>query len=73
MLLQLGLLFESGKDETTVSESATFVSFQHKSFQEYSSSLHIKRRLEKAEDKKVTVFSQVTKFCPSGPKFSVEK
>ena len=53
MLMELGLLFETGNDETSVSQSATFVAFQHKSFQEFSSSMHIKRRLERAEDIKV--------------------
>ena len=53
MLLKLGLLFETGYDETTEGESPTFVSFQHKSFQDFSAALHIERRLERAEDVKV--------------------
>ena len=53
VLLKLGLLFETGHDKATESESPTFVAFQHKSFQEYTSSFFIKRELEKADNQKV--------------------
>ena len=53
MLLDLGLLFETGYDETTERESPTFLSFQHKSFQDFTGGLYIKRRLERADNVKV--------------------
>ena len=53
VLLKLGLLFETEHDETMERESPIFVAFQHKSFQEYTSSFFIKRELEKAENQKV--------------------
>ena len=58
--MKLGLLFETGFDEATEKESPTFVAFQHKSFQEYTSSYFIRRQLEKKDDRKVNlyVFSQ---------------
>ena len=53
VLLKLGLLFETGHDEAKEKESPTFLAFQHKSFQEYTSSFFIKRELEKADNQKV--------------------
>ena len=52
-LLELGLLFETGFDDPHVKGSSTFMSFQHKSFQEYTSGYFIKKRLEKTDNKKV--------------------
>ena len=56
-LLELGLLFETGFDEPHAKESSTFMSFQHKSFQDFTSSFFIKKRLEKTDNMKV-------KQCP---------
>ena len=53
VLLKLGLLFETGYDEATERESPKCVAFQHKSLQEYTSSLFIKRELEKTDNQKV--------------------
>ena len=44
VLLKLGLLFETGHNKATESESPTFVAFQHKSFQEYTSSFLYQKR-----------------------------
>ena len=65
MLLKLGLLFETGYDEATERGSPTFVAFQHKSFQDFSAGLHIKKRLEIAENVKVNYFQKGNR-CKDG-------
>ena len=47
-LLKLGLLYEVGVDTATVTDHLTFLSFQHKSLQEFASSKHLAKRLEKS-------------------------
>ena len=47
-LLKLGLLYEVGVDTATVMDQLTFLSFQHKSLQEFASSKHLAKRLEKS-------------------------
>ena len=47
-LLKLGLLYEVGVDTATVMDQLTFLSFQHKSLQEFASSNHLAKRLEKS-------------------------
>ena len=59
MLLQLGLLFET---KTSVFEKSTFVTFQHISFQEYTSSLYISKRLDRADNVKVKTFFIIIKL-----------
>ena len=44
----MGLLFEVGVDTATVMDQLTFLSFQHKSLQEFSSGNHLAKRLEKS-------------------------
>ena len=55
-LLELGLLFETGFDEPHTKESSTFMSFQQKSFQEYTSGFFIKKKLEKSDNMKVKFY-----------------
>ena len=54
-ILKLGLLVEVGADRTTVAEQPTFLSFQHKSLQEFSAAKFITMRLEGSQDVKVNV------------------
>ena len=56
MLLELGLLFETGYGEAIERGSPTFVTFQHKSFQDFAAAFHMARRLERAENVKVNLF-----------------
>ena len=47
-LLKLGLLHEVGVDVAAVMEPQTLLSFQHKSLQDFASSKHLAKRLDKA-------------------------
>ena len=57
-MLKLGLLHEVGVDTASIREQPTLVSFQQKSLQEYSASIHITQRLQKtiAKGRDVKVF-----------------
>ena len=54
-LLKLGLLFETGCDAQRAGEEKTYLSFQHKSFQDYAAARFITRRLEKSANLKVAI------------------
>ena len=58
-LLKLGLLYEVGVDAATVLEPETLLSYQHKSLQEFASSKHLAKRLDKlvaeGQDVKVNI------------------
>ena len=45
-LLKLGLLHEAGMDTVTLTERPTFMSYEHKTLHEFSSSTHVTGRLE---------------------------
>ena len=55
-LLRLGLLSEVGTDAATVKEQSPWVSFHHKSLQDYSSSRYIAETLEDSPNMKETNF-----------------
>ena len=46
--MKLGLLYEVGVDTATVADQRTFLSFQQKSLQEFATSKHLAKRLEKS-------------------------
>ena len=51
-ILKLGLLHELVGDSANLEEEEIFVSFEHKTLQEFSAADHITRRLEKFRDLK---------------------
>ena len=53
LLLKLGLLFETGSE---CGEDKTYLSFQHKSFQDYAAAKFFTKRLERSENLKVAIF-----------------
>ena len=53
LLLKLGLLFETGTDIASVRNMPTFLSFQHKIFQEYSGACFVTKILENSKDMQV--------------------
>ena len=53
LISKLGLLFETGIDTASVRNQSTFLSFQHKIFQEYSGAYFISKRLQRSLDVKV--------------------
>ena len=67
-LLKLGLLYEVGVDAATVEEPETFLSYQHKSLQEFASSKHLAKRLDKANEEGQNV--KVKTRSNSGETFS---
>ena len=52
-LLKLGLLSEVGIEAATVRDQPLYVSFHHKSLQEYAASKHVVDTLEESVDIKV--------------------
>ena len=56
-LLKLGLLFETGCDAQRAGEGKTYLSFQHKSFQDYAAARFFTKRLERSANLKVFIDS----------------
>ena len=54
-LLNLGLLYEVLPDRVTLKEQPQYVSFHHKSLQDYSASRHVVLSIETAKDPKVII------------------
>ena len=53
--MKLGLLHEVGKKKATARKQPVFLSFEHKSLQEFGASKFITERLETAENIKVSL------------------
>ena len=53
LILKLGLLFETGIDTASTKNQPTFLSFQHKIFQEYSGAYFVSKRLQCSLDIRV--------------------
>ena len=52
--MKLGLLHEVGKKKATARKQPAFLSYEHKSLQEFGASKFVTKRLETAENMKVS-------------------